>query len=242
MGSGSAATINMWYDRDIDAIMKRTQKRPIVTGAVEADEALGLGIVLGFFSVLIMALCINLLSAFILLLTIFYYIFIYTIWLKRSSPQNVVIGGVSGALPPIIGWTAVTGSISIEALVLFMIIFLWTPPHSWALALFRLEDYKSCLVPMMPVAKGELSTKKQMLVYSILMVISSTMPYVFNMTGKFYMATALILDVGFLYLSIAIFKDKKHKIAKQLFIYSILYLFIIFLLLIGSAFYTKNLI
>lgn len=233
-GSGSAAAINMWYDRDIDSVMKRTQKRPIVTGAVEAEEALALGVILGFFAILLMAVCVNILSAALLFSTIFYYIFIYTIWLKRRSPQNIVIGGVAGALPPVIGWTSVTGSISIEALALFAIIFMWTPPHSWALALFRAEDYKNCRVPMMPVVRGELYTKKLMLGYSILMVITVAFPFFLDMAGMSYLMLSSLLSLGFLYLSVLLFKDVENKVAKRLFIYSIFYLFAIFLLLLAS--------
>lgn len=229
MGAGSAAAINMWYDRDIDSIMKRTQQRPIVTGKIAPDAALSFGIILGFFATFLMALCVNLPSALLLVTTILYYIFIYTIWLKRSSPQNVVIGGVAGALPPMIGWVAVTNSVSIESFILFMIIFMWTPPHSWTLALFRSSDYKNCKIPMMPVSKGELYTKKQILAYSILMCITTLMPYFFGMNGKVYLSISIVCNLIFLYYTIRLFKDKDHEIAKKLFIYSIFYLFIIFL-------------
>ena len=232
IGAGSAAAINMWYDRDIDRIMKRTQKRPIITGAIDPDEALGFGIVMGVISVLLMALCVNIMSSVLLAVTILYYIFIYTIWLKRSSVQNVVIGGASGALPPMIGWASVTGGVSWESFTLFAIIFMWTPPHSWALALFRVQDYKDCRVPMMPVVKGNLYTKKQMLFYTILMLISCAMPYVLGMAGVAYLIISSILGAIFLVYSILLFKDKNLKRAKQLFWYSIIYLFGIFLALI----------
>ena len=232
IGAGSAAAINMWYDRDIDAIMKRTQKRPIITGAINPDEALSFGIVTGVLSVILMALCVNITSAILLSITILYYVFIYTIWLKRSSIQNVVIGGAAGALPPMIGWAAVSGEISWQSFTLFAIIFMWTPPHSWALALFRVQDYRDCGVPMMPVIKGDQYTKKQIFLYSILMVITTLLPYLLGMSGQIYLALALILGAGFIYYTIKLFVDANNKYAKKLFWYSIFYLFAIFLSLL----------
>ena len=233
IGAGSAAAINMWYDRDIDAIMKRTQKRPIVTGAVKADEALAFGIITGTVAVIMMAVSVNIISAILLAFTILYYVYIYTIWLKRASVQNVVIGGVSGALPPIIGWTSVTGNISWQAFSLFAIIFIWTPPHSWALALYRSDDYKNCNIPMMPVIKGILYTKKQIMLYSILMFFISLAPYFLNISSYLYLITAIISGLIFLYYAVNLFTDtEQNQVAKKLFWYSILYLFIIFLSLI----------
>lgn len=232
IGAGSAAAINMWYDRDIDAIMKRTQKRPIITGAINPDEALSFGIVTGVLSLILMALCVNITSAILLSITILYYIFIYTIWLKRSSIQNVVIGGAAGALPPMIGWAAVSGEVSWQSFTLFAIIFMWTPPHSWALALFRVQDYRDCGVPMMPVIKGDQYTKKQIFLYSILMVITTLLPYLLGMSSQIYLALALILGAGFIYYTIKLFVDANNKYAKKLFWYSIFYLFAIFLSLL----------
>ncbi|WPX98338.1 Protoheme IX farnesyltransferase [Candidatus Megaera polyxenophila] len=233
IGAGSAAAINMWYDRDIDAIMKRTQKRPIVTGAVKADEALAFGAITGIIAVIMMAVSVNIISAVLLAFTILYYVYIYTIWLKRTSVQNVVIGGVSGALPPIIGWTSVTGNISWQAFSLFAIIFIWTPPHSWALALYRADDYKNCNIPMMPVIKGILYTKKQIMLYSILMFFISLAPYFLNISTYLYLITAIISGLIFLYYAVNLFTDtEQNQVAKKLFWYSILYLFIIFLSLI----------
>jgi protoheme IX farnesyltransferase len=233
IGAGSAAAINMWYDRDIDAIMKRTQKRPIVTGAVKADEALAFGAITGIIAVIMMAVSVNIISAVLLAFTILYYVYIYTIWLKRTSVQNVVIGGVSGALPPIIGWTSVTGNISWQAFSLFAIIFIWTPPHSWALALYRSDDYKNCNIPMMPVIKGILYTKKQIMLYSILMFFISLAPYFLNISTYLYLITAIISGLIFLYYAVNLFTDtEQNQVAKKLFWYSILYLFIIFLSLI----------
>nr|WP_253307918.1 heme o synthase [Rickettsia endosymbiont of Ceutorhynchus assimilis] len=232
LGAGSAGTINMWYDRDIDRLMKRTQKRPLVTKAIEADEALSFGIITAFFSVFFMALCVNFLAAALLLFTICYYIFIYTMWLKRSTVQNIVIGGVAGALPPMIGWVAVTNEISLGSFILFLIIFIWTPPHSWALALFCNEDYKNCKVPMMPAVKGAYYTKKQILIYSIALFITSLMPFFIKMSNFTYLIIAGILGIIFLYYSISLFRDTSdHKQAKRLFAYSIFYLFVIFLAL-----------
>ena len=234
IGAGSAAAINMWYDRDIDAIMKRTQKRPIVTGAVKADEALAFGIITGTMAVIMMAVSVNIISAALLAFTILYYIYIYTIWLKRTSVQNVVIGGVSGALPPIIGWASVTGNISWQAFSLFAIIFIWTPPHSWALALYRSDDYKNCNVPMMPVIKGVLYTKKQIVLYSILMFFISLWPYFLNISSHLYLITAIISGLIFLYYAVNLFADtEQNHVAKKLFWYSIFYLFIIFFSLIS---------
>lgn len=234
IGAGSAAAINMWYDRDIDAIMKRTQKRPIVTGAVKADEALAFGIITGTMAVIMMAVSVNIISAALLAFTILYYIYIYTIWLKRTSVQNVVIGGVSGALPPIIGWVSVTGNISWQAFSLFAIIFIWTPPHSWALALYRSDDYKNCNIPMMPVIKGVLYTKKQIMFYSILMFFISLWPYFLNISSHLYLITAIISGLIFLYYAVNLFTDiEQNQVAKKLFWYSIFYLFIIFFSLIA---------
>jgi protoheme IX farnesyltransferase len=228
LGAASAAIINMWYDRDIDAIMSRTKQRPIVTGAISSDEALAFGIVIGFFAILLMALCINYFAAFLLLTTILYYIFIYTIWLKRSHKQNIVIGGVAGALPPLIGWACVTGDVSIQSFTLFMIIFLWTPPHSWALALYRIEDYKNSNIPMLPVVMGNLYTIKQISLYSVLMVICTLIPFFLQIGGVLYLIIALISNIIFLYYVFVLFYDKTTNGAKRLFIYSIFYLFTIF--------------
>jgi len=232
IGAGSAGAINMWYDRDIDSLMKRTRKRPIVRGAIEPNEALSFGLITAFFSVFFMALCVNLLSAFLLLFTIFYYICIYTMWLKRRCVQNIVIGGAAGAFPPIIGFAAVSNSVSLQSFILFLIIFIWTPPHSWALALFCNEDYKNCNVPMMPAIKGALYTKKQILIYSIFLFITSLMPFFIGMSNFIYLVTAIALGLVFLYYSLSLFYDTpNNKQAKKFFAYSIFYLFFIFLLL-----------
>lgn len=235
LGAGSAAAINMWYDIDIDTIMLRTQNRPTVKKLMPPEEVLSFGVITGLISVILMAICINILSAILLAVTILYYIFIYTMWLKRSSIYNVVIGGVSGALPPIIGWTAVTGQITIEPIILFLIIFIWTPPHSWALALFRSEDYRKAGVPMMPIVKGDLYTKKQILYYSILMVIVTYLPCFFLNTHFIYFVAVSILNIIFIYICIKLFNDAQYIYAKKLFWYSIFYLFAIFVLLLGTV-------
>lgn len=231
IGAGSSAAINMWYDRDIDAIMQRTQKRPIVTGLIQPEEALSFGIITGVLSVIIMAVAVNILSAFLLALTILYYVYIYTIWLKRSSIQNVVIGGAAGALPPMIGWASVTGDISWQSFSLFAIIFTWTPPHSWALALFRFEDYKNCNVPMMPIIKGKDYTVKQILFYSLIMFVTSLLPYYLAISNIYYLLIALIVGIVFIYYAVNLFFAGKNidQAAKKLFWYSISYLFVIFL-------------
>ena len=231
-GSGAAGAINMWYDKDIDTIMSRTQRRPTVRGVISAEDALDFGIIIALVSVIMMALCVNITSSLLLAFTILYYVFIYTMWLKRTTIQNVVIGGISGALPPLIGWTSVNTTISLEPLILVMIIFLWTPPHSFALALFRIEDYTRCKVPMMPVIKGRSYTYYQILFYSILMVISSVCPYFMGMVSILYLGVASILNIFFMYYSILLFFEEGEKVtqvAKRLFYYSIFYLMIIFL-------------
>ena len=170
LGAGAAGAINMWYDRDMDSIMARTKNRPIVRGKVSPDEALAFGVIMSFFSVFIMSTCVNYMAGFLLLFTILFYVFIYTIWLKRTTPQNIVIGGLAGSLPPLVGWTASTGTLAIEPLILVLLIFLWTPAHFWALALYRSSDYKLANVPMMPVIYGQEYTKFHIIIYTLLTV------------------------------------------------------------------------
>lgn len=232
IGAGSAAAINMWYDRDIDKIMKRTQNRPLVRNVIDSEEALSFGVVTGIFSVLLISLCVNIVSGILLAFTIFYYVFIYTIWLKRTSIQNVVIGGVSGALPPVIGWSISSGDISLESISLFAIIFMWTPPHSWALALFRMDDYKNCNVPMMPVIKGKLYTKKYILFYTLIMIPTILLPYYLAMVSIWYFVISSLMSLGFLYYTMMLFFSEDKIFEQKLFFYSIIYLFTIFLALI----------
>lgn len=228
LASGAGAAINMWYDRDIDLIMKRTQKRPLPAGRVAPDDALALGIFLSVLSVLLMELALNTVAASILAFAIFFYAVVYTIWLKRSTPQNIVIGGAAGAFPPMIGWAAVTGSVSFESLILFAIIFLWTPPHFWALALYKNEDYTRANVPMMPVVAGAAKTKRQMVAYTWLLAAVSLLPCVTGSSGALYGASALILGALFLYHVHRVLGDASDKWAKKTFGFSILYLFMLF--------------
>lgn len=229
LGSGASGCINMWFDRDIDAIMKRTQKRPLVLGKISPEEALSYGVVLAFFSVFVMSLCVNYLSGFLLLFTILFYVFVYTIWLKRKSVQNIVIGGLSGALPPLIGWSSVTNSISIEPLILVLIIFLWTPPHFWALSLYRSDDYKKAKIPMMPVIYGDQYTKSQIVIYTLLTFAASLLPFEIGLCSYIYLYSAIILGAYFIYLSVKLLNQESNSLAPRLFGYSILYLFALFL-------------
>ena len=198
INAGAAGAINMWFDRDIDAVMKRTQDRPLPTNKMHPDEALSFGIILSLLSVMMMGIATNWVAAGLLAFANFFYVFIYTIWLKRSTPQNIVIGGAAGAFPPMIGWAAVTGDITLASITLFAIIFIWTPPHFWALALFANEDYKRANVPMLPVTHGEKHTKMQMMIYSILMLPISLAPYFLNISGMGYLIAAGLLSSFFI--------------------------------------------
>ena len=186
VGAGASGAINMWYDADIDAIMERTKERPIPAGRVSANEALAFGTVLSVASVVLMGLAVNYVAAFLLAVTISFYVFVYTMWLKRRTPQNIVIGGAAGAFPPMIGWAAVSGDVSVESMVLFAIIFMWTPPHFWALSLWRDIDYAKAGVPMLPVVAGREATRKQIVLYSILLFPVAIMPYFLGYAGIFY--------------------------------------------------------
>jgi len=232
IGAGASGAINMWYDRDIDQFMARTQKRPIPAGKVEPTQALVFGVVLAAFSVVVMHLAVNSEASGLLLFTILYYVFLYTMWLKRKTPQNIVIGGASGAFPPMIGWVSVTGDFSFESGILFLIIFLWTPPHTWALALFRHGDYERVGVPMMPVVVGSHSTKIQMLIYTLLLVPVTLIPGFIGMSGLLYTAGAGALGALFLHHCWKLLKDKDDSHARPTFLFSILYLFLIFAFLL----------
>ena len=229
----------MWYDRDIDAFMARTAARPIPAGRMDARVALGYGLILAVLSVWTMAERVNLAAAVLLAATLLYYVFIYTVWLKRRTPHNIVIGGASGALPPMIGWAAVTGDVSWQSFSLFLIIFLWTPPHSWALALFRCDDYTRAGVPMLPVVAGERATRRGILAYSLLLVPASLAPWALGVSGIVYALGAAALGAGFLWRAWATWKDDGDKAAKRLFGFSILYLFLLFVLLLGDALLTR---
>ncbi len=240
IGAGASGAFNMWYDRDIDAIMVRTQRRPIPAGRMIPEDALILATVLAFGSVIVLALATNLLAAGLLAFTIFFYAVIYTMFLKRRTPQNIVIGGAAGAFPPMIGWAAVTGTISLESLILFAIIFFWTPPHFWALALYRSEDYAKARIPMLPVVAGIDETKTQILIYSLILVSVTLLPYYFHMSSFIYLGTAIVLGAVFLFLAWKIKHNGATADAKKLFWFSISYLFLLYLsmlidrLLIGS--------
>ena len=232
VGSGAAGAINMWFDRDIDAVMARTSARPIPSGRVQPGEALGFGVVLAAGSVVVMGLGINWAAAALLALAILFYVFVYTMWLKRRTPQNIVIGGAAGAFPPMIGWAAVTGDVSIASVVLFLLIFFWTPPHFWALALFRSGDYAKAGVPMLPVVAGAAATKRQMLVYALILLPLALAPYALGIAGIWYAAGAAVLGGLFVLSSVRVMRSDDDKPAKQMFGFSILYLFALFALLI----------
>ncbi|MCS6890586.1 MAG: heme o synthase [Rhodovarius sp.] len=237
VAAGAAGAINMWYDRDIDALMRRTQGRPIPSGRIEPGSALAYGIALAAGSVLLMGLATNWLAAAVLAASILFYVFVYTIWLKRRTPQNIVIGGAAGAFPPLIGWTAVTGSIDIEPLLLFAIIFFWTPPHFWALSLFAHADYQRAGVPMLPVVAGARETRRQVLIYTLVLFPLALSPWFLGMAGGIYGAAALALNLWFLRQAWAVWRDAQdaagHSLtrdapAKRCFKASILYLFALF--------------
>ena len=239
LGAGAAGAINMWFDRDIDCLMERTKKRAIPRGKIEADNALSFGIILSLISVMILGLSINYLAAFFLAFSIFFYIFIYTVWLKRRTPQNIVIGGAAGAFPPVIGWVCATSELSLFPVILFSIIFIWTPPHFWALALYKDIEYSKAKVPMLPVVSGHRVTKIQIFFYSIALFFVSVLPYFFNYSGIFYLVSALSLEIIFLYFSykVLLSEDKrKTQYAPTLFNFSILYLYLIFSSLVIDSF------
>tara|TARA_B100001121_G_scaffold88969_1_gene78990 strand:- start:936 stop:1847 length:912 start_codon:yes stop_codon:yes gene_type:complete len=232
LGAGAAGALNMWYESDLDALMTRTCLRPIPTGKVNRNQALILGVTLSIVSVVALDFFTNRISAAILLLTILFYVFVYTIWLKRRTPQNIVIGGASGAFPPVIGWTIATGSLSIEPLAFFLIIFIWTPSHFWALSLYKSDDYKKANIPMLPLTNGVESTKLNILIYSLLMLPVIIFPYLINFVSLIFLLPALILTIYYNYLCYELYNYKKNKFdpkkAKTIFGFSILYLFLVF--------------
>jgi len=234
LGAGAAGCLNMWYESDLDALMTRTCLRPIPTGKINRKQALIFGVLLSIISVVALNYFTNLLSASLLLFTIFFYLFIYTIWLKKKTPQNIVIGGVAGALPPVIGWTIATNTISLEPLTLFLIIFFWTPSHFWALSLYKADDYKKAKIPMLPLTDGIEKTKVHIFIYSLIMLPVITFPYLINFSGLTYFIPVLILTIYYIYICFDLYKHKKNKFdlkkAKKVFAYSILYLFLIFVL------------
>jgi protoheme IX farnesyltransferase len=232
VGAGAAGAINMWYDRDIDALMERTKRRPLPAGRMAPGDALGFGCVLAGASVMVMGLGVNWAAAALLALTIAFYVGVYTIWLKRRTPQNIVIGGAAGAFPPVVGWAAVTGDVGLPALALFALVFFWTPPHFWALALYRARDYAKAGVPMLPVVAGLRETKKQMLVYAVLLWPAALAPTFLGIAGWFYGAAALLLNALFTLAALQVWRARNDVAAKRMFAFSILYLFLLFALLV----------
>ena len=235
VAAGASGAINMWFDRDIDAVMERTRTRPLPQGRVAPEEALTFGIVLAVGSVFMMGLAVNWVAAALLAVTVLFYVFVYTMWLKRRTPQNIVIGGAAGAFPPMIGWAAVTGDVGIEAIALFALIFMWTPPHFWALSLYRCGDYAAAGVPMLPVVAGKAVTKRQMLMYTILLLPVGMAPTFLGFAGWAYGAVALALGLVFIAAAIAVMRDESDRSAKRMFGFSIFYLFALFGMLIADS-------
>jgi protoheme IX farnesyltransferase len=233
VASGAAGAINMWYDRDIDAVMSRTRGRPLPMGRIAPADALGFGCVLAAGSIIVMGLAVNAAAAGLLALTIAFYVFVYTMWLKRRTPQNIVIGGAAGAFPPLVGWAAVTGDIALPGLAMFGLIFFWTPPHFWALSLYRCGDYAEAGVPMLPVVAGPRETKKQMLLYTLVLWPVALAPSVLGVAGWVYGAAALALSAVFTVLSLRVLVagDDVDRRARQMFGFSLLYLFLLFALM-----------
>jgi heme o synthase len=238
VGAGASGALNMWYDADIDAVMTRTRLRPIPAGKLDAESALAFGMVLALISVFVLGFATNWLAASLLAFTIFFYIAIYTMWLKRSTPQNIVIGGAAGALPPVVGYAAATGDISFASLVLFAIIFVWTPPHFWALALIKSEDYGRAGVPMMPNVHGADRTRLEILVYSVLLAPLGVAPWLLGFASPLYGAAASLTGLYLLWLAVRVYRvregDAARRAALKLFLFSISYLFLLFLILVGE--------
>ena len=237
LGAGSAGAINQWIDQDVDSVMSRTKERPIPSGRVDPAEAITFSLVTGLISIILLGLASNWLAASLLFFTIFFYSIIYSILLKRKTPQNIVIGGAAGSLPPVIGWVSMTGDISLFPVLMFMIIFFWTPPHFWALALVKSEDYKIARIPMMPNVVGKLSTKKQIIFYSILVLLFSISPYFLGFAGLVYISSTLIMSIIFVILSIGLIVLPNNKLEIPLFVYSIFYLFGVFIFLVFDKYF-----
>jgi protoheme IX farnesyltransferase len=236
-GAGAAGVLNMWYDADIDAVMTRTAMRPIPRGRVSRAEALAFGLMLSAGSIAVLGFAVNIAAAALLAFTIFFYVVVYTMWLKRQTPQNIVIGGAAGAFPPVIGWVAVTGRIGVEPLILFLIIFLWTPPHFWALSLNRAGEYARAGIPMLPVVAGTAETKRQILIYTVLLVPISILPWALGFAGALYGATAGMFGLTIILLALQLRRssDVEKRPARLLFAFSILYLFVLFAAVLADA-------
>jgi protoheme IX farnesyltransferase len=239
VGAGAAGALNMWYDADIDAVMTRTSGRPIPRGRVAPGEALAFGMTLAGFSVGVLGLLVSWLAAALLAFTVFFYVVVYTMWLKRATPQNIVIGGAAGAFPPMIGWAAATGGIAVEPCLLFLIIFFWTPPHFWALSLVRADDYARARVPMLPVVAGAEETRRQILLYSVVLVPVGAAPWVLGYAGALYGATALLASALMVAFAWRVRGEREgaraERAARHLFAFSILYLFVLFAVLLLEA-------
>jgi len=242
LGSGAAGALNMWYESDLDSLMTRTCLRPIPTGKLTRNQALAFGILSSLISVIVLYIFSNLIAATLLAITILFYVFVYTIWLKRKTPQNIVIGGASGALPPVIGWAIATNGIALEPIILFLIIFIWTPSHFWALSLYKSEDYRKAKIPMLPITSGIITTKLNIFIYALILFPIAISPFFLNYYGLIYLILAAVLSGYYVFISYKLFKEKdsilEKKLAIKLFGYSILYLFMIFTsILIDKAIY-----
>ena len=236
LGSGAAGALNMWYESDLDSLMTRTCLRPIPTGKLSKNQALVFGIISSIVSVIVLYIFSNLIATTTLAITILFYVFVYTIWLKRKTAQNIVIGGAAGALPPVIGWTIATNAISLEPIVLFLIIFVWTPSHFWALSLYKTEDYRKARIPMLPITSGIKTTKFNIFIYSLILFPIVLLPYFFNFSGLVYLLATIIMSLYYMLLAYKLLIEKNYnnekKIASKLFAYSILYLFMIFVFIL----------
>ena len=239
VGAGASGALNMWYDRDIDAVMKRTASRPIPRGRITPSEALAFGMTLSFFSVFTLGTLVNWFSAALLAFTIFFYVVIYTMWLKRSTAQNIVIGGAAGSLPPVVGWVAATGSLSVEPMLLFAIIFLWTPPHFWALSLYRTDDFVRAKLPMLPVVAGPDATRLQILLYTLVLIAVAVAPWPLGYFDRAYGIVAVVASAAMLYFAVQVYRRREGKAAeaaaRKLFTFSIVYLFVLFATLLIDA-------
>ncbi|RDV03651.1 heme o synthase [Undibacter mobilis] len=234
VGAGASGALNMWYDADIDKVMIRTARRPVPAGKVRPGEALAFGLTLSAFAVVVLGLLVNVISAALLAFTIFFYAVIYTMWLKRSTPQNIVIGGAAGAFPPMIGWAAVTGSLSLEPVLLFAIIFFWTPPHFWALAIYKKSDYGRAGVPMMPNVAGDAHTRLQILLYTLILVPLGVSPWLFGYASVLYGAVAVVTGAAMIFLALQVYREASpaNRACRHLFAFSILYLFLLYAVLL----------
>ena len=239
VGAGASGALNMWYDRDIDALMLRTANRPIPKGRITPPEALAFGMTLSFFSVLTLGILVNWFAAALLAFTIFFYVAVYTMWLKRFTAQNIVIGGAAGSLPPVVGWVAATGSLSVEPIILFAIIFLWTPPHFWALSLYRIDDFERARLPMLPVVAGPAATRLQILLYTVALVLVAIAPWPLGYFDRAYGVVAVIAGAAMLWFAVQVYRNREggaaDVAARNLFSFSIVYLFVLFATLLIDA-------